>query len=137
MHAYCAGPMRGLPNFNFQSFEDATQDLRGWYGWDVTSPHEHDMRTNRVNAAYVLDGTRKVYTSVILADDFDYDTVIQEDLDLIEHECDCIVLLSGWSSSEGACTELDHAMSLDYPVWIYDCGILTRLDGMQDAILGA
>ena len=137
MRCYVAGKMRGKPNYGFQAFEDAASDLRQWYGWDVVSPHEQDLLMHRVNATWHRDGSRRVFDSVILSDDFDFNTVIQEDLDLIEHECDCIVLLSGWSTSEGACTELDHAMSLDYPVWIYDCGILTRLDGMQDAILGS
>lgn len=39
--AYIAGPMTGLPSYNFAAFEDAARRLRS-QGWHVINPAEED-----------------------------------------------------------------------------------------------
>lgn len=132
---YLAGPMRGYPNFNFQTFEDATTALRDM-GFDVISPHQWDIDTHRVSAVwqYVPDkGThqlRRVFTEVKLAPDFDFEDTMNEDLRLIEDHCQGIVLLPGWGSSEGAQREFDLAYKLGLNQYYYspEDAMLTRLD---------
>jgi len=133
---YLAGPMRGLPNFNFQAFEDAAHDLADM-GYKVISPHQFDLDTHRVVAEFHIedppqaDGeSRRVFDKVELSPDFDIDATLKDDLDLIESLCDAIVLLPGWSNSEGANMELTKAEALGYPVLYFDptVPLLTRLD---------
>lgn len=134
---YLAGPMRGKPNFNFQVFEDAAHSIASM-GYQVISPHQFDLDTHRVDAQWhvedppQMDGeARRVFDSVVLAESFDFEQTMDEDLNLIETLCDAIVLLPGWSESEGANKELTHAEKLGLPVLYLDPTIplLTRLDG--------
>lgn len=134
---YLAGPMRGLPHFNFQTFEDASWDLT-LIGYHVVSPHQYDIDTHRVDARWHLEPPlprhhrpRRVFDSVRVDQRFDFESVIGDDLKLIQDLCNAIVLLPGWAQSEGATRELDHAESLGYPSYFFDPtgSLLTRLSG--------
>lgn len=124
--AYLAGPMRDHENFNFQVFEDASQDL-ALMGYKIVSPHQYDIDCQRVHATWHLEeprdghaSPRRVFDEVTLSKSFDFETVMGDDLDLIQSLCDCIVLLPGWSESEGANRELTHAESLGLPAYYFD-----------------
>ena len=91
---YIAGPMRGLPNFNYPAFHYYAKAHRD-VGWDVENPAE-------IGAKY---GTPEQ----INADPATLAAVIAADLIALE-TCDAVFLLDGWQNSSGARTELAAAL---------------------------
>lgn len=89
MKIYLAGPMTGLPEFNFPAFHAAAADLRA-LGHVVSSPAElpPDIGTDRPWSFYMRRGLGMLL------------------------ECEAIVLLSGWAESRGASLELTVAKAL-------------------------
>lgn len=83
MKVYLAGPMRGIPEFNFPTFKAAATFLRA-LGHEVISPAELD------EAEGTTDCTMRHF--------------MQRDLTALL-ACDGIVLLPGWSDSKGAMLE--------------------------------
>jgi hypothetical protein len=78
---YCAGPMRGKPNGNKETFLLAAKLLRR-AGYTVWNPAEQN------------DGNMT------------FSECIVKDLDAIMHDCKWVVLLPGWENSLGANIEL-------------------------------
>lgn len=101
MRIYIAGPMTGLPDFNYPAFNAAAATLRA-KGHEVMNPAE-----NPVPAC----GTWRGYMRMALAQ-------------LVQ--CECIVLLPGWSDSRGALIErwlaqvlqMDVAHFSEFPVLV-------------------
>jgi hypothetical protein len=96
---YIAGPMTGLPEYNYPAFEEAATRLRR-RGRDVCSPHEINTesaadRGCRQWYEYMVDGVRALL------------------------DCTDIVLLDGWELSRGAALELEIAKSLGMAVYTY------------------
>jgi hypothetical protein len=89
MILYIAGPMTGLPEFNYPAFFHAEEQL--WaMGYGVLNPARHDKCDTwedymRLGIAAVL-------------------------------KCDGIALLPGWSNSKGTLLETHIATSLGLPV---------------------
>ncbi len=90
---YIAGPMTGLPQFNFPAFEKAAATLRS-AGLQVVSPHE-DNDTTQPREFYIRRGIRQLL------------------------DCDSIYMLPGWKESAGARLELDIALNLGLFVFGY------------------
>lgn len=90
MRVYLAGPMTGLPDFNYPAFRAAAKRLRA-AGYRVENPAE--------NAKPVCDSwlgyMRKGITQLV--------------------QCDAIVLLPGWRNSKGVSIEFPIAQGLDFP----------------------
>ncbi len=75
---YIAGPMTGLPEFNYPAFHEMAEYLRGW-GLEVRNPAENDAgSTGKPWEHYMKLGIRSLL------------------------DCDTIVLLPGWENSRGA-----------------------------------
>lgn len=97
---YLAGPMTGLPNFNYDGFERAKMMLED-HMLEIKSPHEafahesEEVRARRSKAFYMAHSVNLLMT------------------------CNAIILLPGWSKSEGARTELGLALSCGYSVYYY------------------
>ena len=92
MTAYIAGPMTGLPEFNYPAFNAVAAELRN-SGVDVVSPTElHDGDTSRPYDYYLRLGLKALL------------------------DCDEIVLLPGWENSRGARLELAVAEALSMKV---------------------
>lgn len=96
---YLAGPMTGLPQFNFPMFERVSKALRA-QGYDVVSPHEHDTVEVQVAALKSKDGKLDAAGKVggrtwgqILADDV---------ILLADGGITGIIFLPGWEASSGA-----------------------------------
>ena len=109
---YIAGPMRGLPNFNYPKFNDYAKAHRA-AGWDVVNPVE-------IGANY---GTPEQ----INADPALLAAVMAAEIHALE-TCDAIYLLDGWQNSEGARKELAVAIAYHLKILlaptIYDPAIL-------------
>lgn len=114
MKVYLGGPMRGQPLYNFQAFENATWALRE-AGIEVVSPHELDMRHDRVSASYYKepDGLR-IFRHVALPDS---ENVTDQLLRMLADDirqmrgCDALIFLDGWENSLG-CQVEDAAREL-------------------------
>lgn len=88
---YIAGPMTGLPEYNFPAFNEAAEMLR-MHGKTVYNPAEHGL----INGATWADYMR-----------FDVGNLVK---------CESIYLLPGWSQSRGARTERKLAIKLGIEV---------------------
>lgn len=111
MKIYIAGPMRGIPDFNFPAFKEATATLRE-AGHQVVSPHEKD------EAVPGFDPGRAETLSVLCgADTMSWD--LQQVL-----AAEAIVLLSGWENSRGAQLERLVAENCCKQLYLYSSGEL-------------
>lgn len=95
---YIAGPMRGIPQFNFPEFDRVAARWRK-AGWDVVNPADLDREIG-------FDGS-----DISKADEAFVKMAMERDLDALK-TCDAIVLLDGWADSEGARHELMVATDL-------------------------
>ena len=98
MTYYLAGPMTGLPDFNFNAFTAACAALRE-RGLSVVSPHEKDPELE----------TRGTWEACLRAD-----------IAILMRDCHAMILLPGWSNSKGATLELT------YRTGAQDAGLLLR-----------
>lgn len=96
---YIAGPMRGIPLFNFPAF-DAARDLAKAKGWDPISPADID----RDSGFHENDPNADVYTPEVNRTFAGRD--VAAILSLRGEEGDALALLPGWEGSTGALAEL-------------------------------
>lgn len=97
---YIAGPMTGLPDFNYPLFEKVAQRLRD-QGFEVRSPHEHFKDIEHT------PGEHPWYYYMTLG------------IKLLV-ECTDIVMLENWWNSRGARFERHIAQELDMQIWTYN-----------------
>lgn len=90
VRVYVAGPMTGLPRFNFDAFEEACDRLRA-DGYFVTSPHEMDLAQgfdpDSDGAGHDLRAALEADIAAVIA-------------------ADVVVLLPGWELSPGVMVEV-------------------------------
>jgi hypothetical protein len=97
---YISGPMTGILNFNYDAFAEAARTLRG-LGLFVNNPAEtfaHEPEEIRASRSWGF------YMAVAIN---------------LLRECDSIVMLPGWSNSNGARKELMLAISNNMRVYYY------------------
>lgn len=96
---YIAGPMTGLPDWNFPAFHEAAARWR-MMGWNVVNPAE----------SFDGDQTRP------------YRSYVEEDLYNLRH-CNAIAMLPGWDGpgARGSVWEHEVAKMLGHTVY-YDDG---------------
>ena len=96
MRIYIAGPMTGLPDFNYPAFFTAAEQLSA-LGHDVVNPaREWDGKPSAEWSDYMRRGITDVCT------------------------CDGVALLPGWTESKGAQIECDVADALGLVVRLVD-----------------
>lgn len=100
MRLYLAGPMTGIPNWNYPAFERATQALRA-AGYTVVSPHELDRQMDHDPN---VDGH------------LGYREYMKQDLPAVL-ESDAVAVLPGWAASKGARLEVHVAEQCGVPVY--------------------
>lgn len=95
MTTYIAGPMTGLPEFNYPAFHAAAKDLRS-KGIQVENPAENDGGSSGKTWDFYI----RLALNQLL-------------------KCDAILLLPGWETSRGAVLELHVAEALGMNVIEY------------------
>lgn len=107
MKVYLAGPMRGIPEFNYPAFRAGAAALRA-KGHEVFSPAEYDERKygrDISNATGDAEQATKEHG-------FNLREALCEDLRWICSEADAVVCLPGWENSKGAKAERATAEAL-------------------------
>ena len=99
---YIAGPMRGLPDFNYPKFNQYAQAHR-MAGWFVVNPVE-------IGADYGTPDQINADPALLAA-------VMAAELHALE-TCDAIYLLDGWQNSEGARKELAAAIAYGLKIYL-------------------
>lgn len=107
---YVAGPMSGLPEFNFPAFMRKAEQLRA-EGWLVFNPAEKEEEK-----AFDKDIYAAGDAAAAVADGFDFRDVYLWDLHKVVM-ADAIYMLKGWENSVGALGELAVAKAVQkhYP----------------------
>jgi len=109
MKIYLAGPMRGIPEFNFPAFYAAAAVLRE-QGHSVFNPAERD---NEKHGTDISKGNATGDEAVAAAQHgFNLREALGADLEFICREADAIALLPGWEASKGANAEKATAVAL-------------------------
>lgn len=113
MKVYIAGPMRGIPLFNFPAFHTAADKLRS-LGHEVFSPAERDNeRHGQDISAGNLEGCED---KAAAEHGFNLREALAEDLDYICRHADAVLMLNGWERSKGATAERAAALALGLKV---------------------
>lgn len=114
MKLYIAGPMTGIPQFNFPAFNEMAERLRS-QGYEVVSPAELDDDADRAMALASIDG--HVGSVEKTWGDF-----LARDVKLIADDgIDGILVLPGWEKSRGARLETFVANALcGLPILTWD-----------------
>jgi len=106
MKVYLAGPMTGIPFYNYPAFVDAATTLRA-IGHEVFSPAERDIEREGRNFFFECPTGREA------VDGFSRRTALGDDLEYICRHADGIAMLPGWEASSGARAEHAAAMALN------------------------
>jgi len=100
MKIYVAGPMTGLPEWNYPAFNAAAAELRA-AGHEVVNPAEM--------------GEKYGTPDELAADLYKMAGLVVEELDALA-VCDAIYLLSGWQRSRGTRKELKVALDHKFEI---------------------
>ena len=102
MKIYLAGPMSGIPKFNFPAFFAAARQLRS-EGHEVFCPAENDIEKHGTGWWENSDGSHTNLPPAI-----NYRNCLRDDLNWILDHADAIAHLPGWEFSSGVGVE--HAL---------------------------
>lgn len=98
MRVYIAGPMTGIPQYNFPEFDRVATLLRAM-GYDVVSPAELDDPVDRAAALQSIDGSVQTKSGFGKS----WGDFLARDVKLIADDgIEAIITLSGWEKSRGA-----------------------------------
>lgn len=115
---YIAGPMTGIPQFNFPAFAAAKASLEKWdTAHEFVSPTELDSEDSRTAALMNAEGDPELYRTMTGET---WGELLSRDVQVIADEVDGIVVLPGWEKSTGARLEAFVAMSAGKPVYDFD-----------------
>lgn len=106
MHVFIAGPMRGLPEFNFPQFYAAEARLID-AGYKAFNPARHDVE----EAGFEYRGLKGDEDLSILG--FSLSASLADDLLWLTHHADAICVLPGWRDSRQAVAMVALAAALD------------------------
>lgn len=107
MNIYLAGPMRGIPEFNYPAFAAATKMLRA-NGHTVFSPAEKDIERLGTDVCKGTSGD----LAEIEAKGFNLREALLDDLTYILTKAEAIALLPGWKASKGVAAEVATAIAI-------------------------
>lgn len=101
MNVYLAGPMTGIPNYNFPAFMEAAAKLRD-LGLSVFNPAEKDLE--------------EWGTIEEVLKNANYRDCLRKDLNYLLDHADAIALLPNWENSKGVAAEVALAKALKLPI---------------------
>lgn len=113
--AYIAGPMTGIPQFNFPAFDAAAVALRA-RGIAVASPAELDSPEARAAALASPDGNLSSYE---YQTDLTWGDLLARAVKIVADQVGSVVVLPGWENSRGARLEVFVARLCRKPVYRY------------------
>lgn len=113
LRIYIAGPMTGVPQFNFPAFDNA-RDRWQHRGWEVTSPADMDREYWREHFGCEFDLDNR--DPRIVAGGDIYEEWLRMDVAALAR-CDAVALLPGWEKSKGVARELLVARALNLPLY--------------------
>lgn len=106
MKIYVAGPMSGIPDYNFSAFHAAADRLSA-AGYGVVNPAAHPLPCGCNGAD--LCGSEHTWAEYL-----------RKSLILMLCHADGVALLPGWEESHGATVEVDLAETLGVPIRMVD-----------------
>jgi hypothetical protein len=109
MKAYIAGPMTGLPDWNYPAFFEAADELKA-YGFEVMNPASHNGES--LEEALHLVGTPE-------NPNHPWSFYMRRDIERLAH-ADLVCLLPRWQHSRGARIEVQVARSLGIPFAVFN-----------------
>ena len=119
MKVYVAGPMQGIPEFNYPMFNEVTAAFRA-NGHMVFNPAEKDIE---VHGTDISNGNDKGCIATAAAEHgFSLRRALRDDLVWIAENAEGIVLLPGWEYSKGAGAEWALAKALGLRFFYWDTG---------------
>ena len=118
MKIYLAGPMTGIPYFNFPAFNAAAAELRA-QGHVVFSPAERDNERHGVDISQ--DNHHGCPALAETLHGFSLRDALADDTAFICKKADAIAMLPGWENSKGARAEHALAFALGHTI-IYLAG---------------
>ncbi|QPF87004.1 DUF4406 domain-containing protein [Bradyrhizobium genosp. L] len=114
MKIYLAGPMTGIPHFNFPAFNAAAALLRN-DGHEVFNPAERDIeRHDGVDIS--ADNHAGDPAEAVAVHGFSLREALADDTAYICREADAIAMLPGWENSKGARAEHSLAFALGHTI---------------------
>lgn len=125
---YIAGPMRGIPFYNFPEFDRAAEKLFN-EGWDPVNPAELDRELG-----YHPEDMPVNFDWNSIPEGFPLKAIVAKDIDALT-ECDAIYMLAGWEKSKGAKAEVAVAMWLGLEVLF--AGGETAFETQEDILVEA
>lgn len=112
---YLAGPMSGIPKFNFPAFFAAATRLRE-FGWDIISPAEMDDEADKGAALKSVDGSITDHTAMSGKTWGDF---LSRDVKIVADQVQGLVLLPGWEKSRGARLETFVGLLCGHEFFVY------------------
>jgi hypothetical protein len=129
MKLYLAGPMRGIPEFNFPAFHIGAAQLRE-AGHIVFSPAERDIAVTGVD---ISKGNATGDNALAEAQHgFNLREALKDDLEFICLHADGIALLPGWTNSKGAQAKVATARALGLMVMTIEEAALKTAEGKPE-----
>lgn len=113
MKIYLAGPMRGIPEFNFPAFDAAAYLLRD-RGHEVFSPADRDREGASFNPVGMTGREDLAELGFSLRE------ALAADTEYIAKHADAVAVLPGWEKSSGVAAEIALANALGLPVTLAD-----------------
>jgi hypothetical protein len=120
---YLAGPMSGIPQYNYPEFHRIAKELRD-AGYTVISPAESDGPELQKEALASTDGlvggAMPVDARNVKVGGESWGQIMARDVQLIFEKCDGVVVMKNWGKSRGARLEVFIANLTSRSILVYE-----------------
>jgi len=120
---YLAGPMSGIPQFNYPEFHRIAKELRD-AGYNIISPAEQDspemQKEAMASTSGLIAGEMPVDNRNLKTAGESWGEVMARDVRLIFEKCDGVVVMKDWGKSRGARLEVFVANVTGRAIFVYE-----------------